>query len=139
MTVLDTNVVSEALKPSPSEAVLRWLAVQDRRTVFITAITQAEVLYGVEILPAGKRRTRLYTAIGNLFAEEFQGKILPFDEDAARLFPKIVAGRAAIGRPVSQFDAVIASICRLRSAAIATHNVADFEHCGIPIINPWED
>jgi predicted nucleic acid-binding protein len=138
MIVLDTNVLSEALRPSPSETVLRWLAAQDRGSVFTTAIAQAEVLLGVEVLPAGKRRTRLHTAVENLFAEEFRGRILPFDEDSARVFPKIVAARESIGRPISQFDAVIASVCRSRNAAIATRNVSDFEHCGVLIVNPWD-
>lgn len=138
MIVLDTNVLSEALKPSPSDVVLRWLAAQEPAAVFTTAITQAELLYGVEVLPAGKRRSRLYAAVESLFAEEFRGRILPFDYDSARLFPKIVASRDAIGRPISQFDAVIASVCRSRNASIATRNVADFDHCGLSIINPWQ-
>jgi predicted nucleic acid-binding protein len=105
--------------------------------VFLTAITLAEVLYGVETQPAGKRRKRLQVAMESLFASEFQGRILPFDEDAARLFPKIVTTREAMGRPISQFDAMIASICRSRRATVATRNVDDFEHCGVPIVNPW--
>jgi predicted nucleic acid-binding protein len=137
MMVLDTNVLSETLRPSPSDVVLRWLASQEPTSVFITTITQAEVLYGVEVLAAGKRRMRLLAAIENLFASEFQGRILSFDEDSARVFPKIVAHREAIGRPISQFDAMIASICRAQCAAVATRNVDDFEHCGVPIINPW--
>jgi predicted nucleic acid-binding protein len=91
------------------------------------------------VLPAGKRRTRLHGAIENLYASAFQGRILSFDEDAARVFPKIVANREAMGRPISQFDAMIASICRAQRAAIATRNVDDFAHCGVPIINPWNE
>lgn len=139
MIVLDTNVLSEALRPSPSETVLRWLAAQDPEAVFTTTITQAEVLYGVEALPAGKRRSRLSSAIESLFAEEFRGRILPFDEDSACVFPKIVAHREALGRPISQFDAMIASICRSRGAAVAARNVSDFEHCGVPVIDPWHE
>jgi len=115
MIVLDTNVLSEALRPSPAETVLRWLAAQDPVAVFITAITQAELLY------------------------EFPGRILPFDEDSARVSPKVVAHRDTVGRPISQFDAMIASICRSRGAAAATRNTSDFEHCGIPIIDPWNE
>ncbi len=139
MIVLDTNVLSEALRPSPAVAVLRWLAAQDPVAVFTTTITQAEVLHGVEALPAGKRRSRLSFAIENLFADEFRGRILPFDEDSARVFPKVVAHREALRRPISQFDAMIASICRSRGAAVATRNVSDFEHCGVPIIDPWNE
>jgi predicted nucleic acid-binding protein len=113
------------------------LAAQDPAAVFTTAITQAEVLYGVQILPTGKRRSRLSSAIERLFAEEFPGRILPFDEDAGRMFPKVVTHREILGRPISQFDAMIASICRSRGAAVATRNVRDFEHCGVSIIDPW--
>jgi toxin FitB len=137
MIILDTNVLSEAFKLSPSDAVLRWLADQEPLSVYITAITQAEVLCGVEMLPAGKRRAKLSTAIERVFAEEFNGRILPFDEEAARAYPKIVAGRDALGRPISQFDAMIAAIVRSRRAVLATRNTSDFVHCGVRIINPW--
>jgi len=139
MIVLDTNVLSEALKPSPSDAVLQWLAAQEPLAVFITTITQAEILYGIELLPSGKRRVRLSAAIDKLLADEFKGRILPFDEESARIFPKIVAGREALGRPISQFDAMIAAIVRSRHAAIATRNTNDFEHCNIRTINPWTE
>jgi len=138
-TLLDTNVLSEALRPSPSDVVLQWLAAQEPTSVFITTISQAEVLYGVEVLPASKRRTRLHGAIEKLFADEFQGRILPFDEESARVFAKIVSGREAIGRPISQFDAMIAAISRSRRAAVATRNIKDFDHCGVRIINPWDE
>ena len=139
MIVLDTNVLSEALKPSPSDVVLRWLAAQEPSSVVTTTITQAEVLYGIESLPPGKRRVRLSDAIEKIFAEGFQGRILPFDEEAARAFAKIVVARHAVGRPISQFDAMIAAIARSRHAALATRNTADFERCGIPIIDPWAE
>jgi predicted nucleic acid-binding protein len=137
MIVLDTNVLSEALRPSPSNIVMRWLAAQEPMEVFVTTITQAEVLYGVEVLPAGKRRNRLHGAIEKLFSDEFQGRILPFDEESARVFAKIVSSREAMGRPISQFDAMIAAISRSRHAAIATRNTNDFEHCEVRIIDPW--
>jgi hypothetical protein len=135
--VLDTNVLSEALKPLPSSIVLRWLAAQQPLSVFTTTITEAEVLYGVEALPAGKRRMRLLAAVEKMFAEEFAGRILPFDEDAARAFAGVVAARDRAGRPISQFDAMIAAIARSHRAAVATRNTADFQHCGIDVINPW--
>jgi len=135
--LLDTNVLSEVLKPAPSDAVVRWLAAQEASEVFISAITQAEMLYGVEVLPAGRRRTRLAAAIAQIFAEEFQGRVLAFDEDAARAFAKIVAGRDAVGRAISQFDAMIAAIARVRGAAVATRNVEDFRDCGVRVVDPW--
>jgi len=96
--VLDTNVLSEALKPTPAGTVLRWLAAQAPAAVFTTTITLAEVLYGIEVLPAGKRRLQLLTAVEKMFAEQFDGRILSFDEEAARLFASIAASRAAAGR-----------------------------------------
>ena len=106
MIVLDTNVLSEALRPSPSAVVLRWLAAQEPVEVFITTITQAEVLYGVQVMPVGKRRSRLPAAIRKLFSDEFEGRILPFDEASARAFAMIVGGPEAMGRPISRFDAM---------------------------------
>lgn len=139
MIVLDTNVLSEALKPLPSLIVLHWLAAQEPSAVFTTTITQAEVLYGIETLPPGKRRMRLLAAVEKMFAEEFEGRILPFDEDAARAFARIVAARDAAGRPISQFDAMIAAIASSHRAAVATRNTADFLHCGLDLINPWTE
>jgi predicted nucleic acid-binding protein len=135
--VLDTNTLSEALKPAPSEAVLRWLGAQEALEVFITTITQAEVLYGIELLSDGRRKARLSLATEKLFEEDFRGRILFFDEEAARLFAKIVIHRKAVGRPISQFDAMIAAIARSRNATVATRNTRDFEECGIRLINPW--
>ena len=97
MIVLDTNVLSEALKPAPAEGVLRWLAAQAPAAVFTTNITLAEILYGLELLPAGKRRLQLLTAVEKMFAEQFEGRILSFDEEAARLFAGIAASRSAAG------------------------------------------
>jgi hypothetical protein len=137
--VLDTNVLSEALKPLPSVTVLHWLGAQEPASVFTTTITQAEILYGIETLPPGKRRVRLLAAVEKMFAAEFAGRILPFDEDAARAFAGIVAARDSAGRPISQFDAMIAAIARSHRAAVATRNIADFQHCGINVVNPWTE
>lgn len=137
MIVLDTNVLSEEIRHSPSPKVLRWFEEQDPVSVFTTAVTQAEMLYGLESLPLGRRRSTLQQAIEKMFEEEFLGRILPFDEDAARSFAKIVAARDALGRPISQFDAMIGAIAKSRRAALATRNVADFQGCGLRIIDPW--
>jgi predicted nucleic acid-binding protein len=135
--VLDTNVLSEEIRPSPSPRVLRWFKEQEPVNIFTTAITQAEMLYGLQSLPVGRRRSALQFAIEKTFDQEFAGRILPFDEDAARSFAKIVAARDALGRPISQFDGMIAAIARSRHAALATRNVADFQDCGLRIIDPW--
>ena len=137
MIILDTNVFSEAHKPAPSHIVLSWLAEQDAAAIYITAITKAEVLYGVEKLPAGKRRLSLAEAIEQTFVEDFKGRILPFHAEAAHVFAKLYQGREAIGRPISQFDAMIAAIARCHRAVVATRNTGDFDHCGIRLVNPW--
>ena len=137
MILLDTNVLSEVLRPSPSEAVLHWLAAQRVESVYTTSITVAEVLYGIEVMAAGKRKTRLVMVIEKIFAEEFQDRILPFDVEAARAFSRIVAERESAGRPISQFDAMIAAIARAHRAPVATRNTGDFGGCGIRVINPW--
>ena len=139
MIILDTNVLSEVFRPAPSKTVLRWLAAQEPLDVFTTAITEAELLYGIEVLPGGKRRNLLHAAIEKVFAEDLSGRVLPFDEDAARAFSKIAAGREAIGRPISQSDAMIAAIAWSRRMAVATRNANDFEHCGLRIVNPWNE
>jgi predicted nucleic acid-binding protein len=135
--ILDTNAVSEVLKPVPSNIVLRWMASQEPSSVFTTAITQAEILYGIEALPSGRRRQGLSTVVEEIFVQDFQGRILPFDQEAARQYATIVASRKEAGRPIAQFDAMIAAIARAHRAAVATRNTGDFEHCGIRLINPW--
>jgi len=135
--ILDTNVLSEVMKQVPSAQVLRWLASQPALTLFTTTLTQAEILYGIELLPRGKRRTALQSAVEAMFEEDLGGRLLPFDSDAARVFPGIVAARRALGRPMSQIDAQIAAIARSRRAAVATRNTNDFEDCGVTVLNPW--
>jgi toxin FitB len=137
MIILDTNVLSEAMRPTPAREVLRWIADQPTSGLFTTSITQAEIMYGIELLPKGKRRVTLQSAVQALFEEDFAGRILPFDSDAARLFPAIAASRRTSGRPIAQWDAQIAAIALSRGATLATRNTGDFEHCGITLINPW--
>lgn len=137
MIIADTNVISEVMKPISADQVLRWMAKQPPTSLFITTVTQAEILYGVELLPRGKRRAALKLAVEALFEEDFAGRILPFDSDAARVFPQIAASRRASGRPISQRDAQIAAITRSRGAALATRNTGHFRHCGIVLLNPW--
>lgn len=137
MIVLDTNILSELLRPMPFAAVEQWLSDQSATSVFITTITKAEILYGVRILPEGKRRDALEAAVGAIFSEDFGGRILPFDEEAAERYATIASHRRQIGRPISQFDAQIAAIAACRGADLATRNVGDFEETGVTIINPW--
>jgi len=139
MIILDTNVLSEVMRPSPSARVLEWLAKESPLSVFTTAIAMAEILYGIEFLPKGRRRAALASAAAAMFEEDFAGRIVPFDSDAARFFPKITAARRASGRPITQFAAQIAAIARSRGAAIATRNTGDFEDCGVAVLNPWNE
>ena len=137
MIILDTNTLSETLKPVPSSILLRWLASQNPVSIYTTAISKAEMLDGVEVLPTGSRRQHLAQVVEEIFAEDFSGRVLPFDQESAREFAKIAASRRAAGRPISQFDAMIAAIARSHGAAVATRNIGDFEHCRIRLINPW--
>jgi toxin FitB len=139
MIILDTNVLSEVMRPTPSSRVLRWVGQYPALRLFTTAITQAEILYGLELLPKGKRRSALQSAAEAMFAEEFAGRILPFDKDAALAFPQIACARRAAGRPVTQFDTQIAAIALARGAAVATRNTDDFDGCGIAVLDPWAD
>ena len=138
MIILDTNVVSELLRPRSSPAVEAWLAAQDGGTVFFTAIGEAELRLGVAILPAGRRRTSLAEAIAAMLEEDFRGRVLPFDTAAAQAYAAIAATRRAAGRPISQFDCQIAAIARIRQAVLATRNTVDYEDCEIEVINPWQ-
>ena len=104
---------------------------------FVTTITVAEILFGIELLPRGKRRDQMLTQAEATFAEDFAGRVLPFDEEAARAFPEICLRRRAQGRPIADLDAQIAAIARSRDAILATRNTADFEGCGIRLVNPW--
>ena len=137
MIILDTNVLSELLRPAPAGQVERWLAAQDGAKVYFTTVGEAELRLGVAILPAGKRRATLTTAIEGLLDEDFRDRILPFDRPAARAYATIAAERRAAGRPISQFDCQIAAIARAREATVVTRNTSDYEGCGIELIDPW--
>jgi predicted nucleic acid-binding protein len=138
MIILDTNVLSELMKPRKSEIVRNWAAQQSLMNLFTTTITQAEILYGIALLHAGKRRDDLSQAAQLMFLEDFAGRVLPFDQAAAVAFANIASQRRQNGIPISQADAQIAAICYTHAATIATRNVSDFEGCSISIINPWE-
>ena len=137
MIILDTNVVSEPTRPVPSRVVTRWLARQGYLELHTTAITEAEILLGLELMPKGRRSLEAEKAALRMFRVILGGRVLPFDSAAAHAYAVITAERQRLGRPIDQPDAQIASIARSRGAAVATRNVADFEHCGIQVIDPW--
>ena len=137
MILLDTNVVSELMRPAPAEAVLAWFAAQDAADLYLSAIGKAELRRGAAMLPAGKRQKQLQATIDAMIAEDFAGRILPFDSAAAQAFVLVFLERRAAGRPISFADGQIAATARAQGAAIATRNTADFAGCGIAVIDPW--
>jgi hypothetical protein len=139
MIVLDTNVISEAMSSSPNPTVTRWLSDHPSSLLFTTTISLAEILYGIELLPHGKRRSGLLLVTENMFPKLFAERVLPFDEAAARVFAPIAVHRRSTGRPITLFDAQIAAIAKANGAALATRNTADFEQCGVGVVNPWVD
>jgi len=135
--ILDTNVLSELMRPKPSPRVVAWVAKQSGTELFTTAITETEIFYGIELLAKGKRREELLEAAEAMFAEDLAGRIFSFESDAARDFSRIAAQRRALGRPISHADAQIAAIAQVRRAKLATRNVADFRDCGLDVVDPW--
>jgi toxin FitB len=136
MIIVDTNVLSEEMRPVPAALVHAWFRRQSATDLFTTAVCQAEVLVGVAMLPDGRRKRQLKTAALSVL-DLFAGRILPFDSAAAAAYAEIVAGRQQIGRPINDFDAQIAAIARSRGMALATRNGPDFEGIGLRVIDPW--
>ena len=132
MIVLDTNVLSELMRSEPAEAVFAWVSSQPRATLYTTSVNKAEILYGIAVLP--ERRA----AAGAMFADDFEGRVLPFDEAAAVHYAEIVAARRREGRPIEAFDAQIAATARVAGAGLATRDTGDFAGCGLTLVNPWE-
>lgn len=137
MILLDTNVISELMRGAPSPAVEYWIGRQPTASLFLSAITEAELRYGLALLPDGHRRKKLVAQAEAMLAEDFAGRIVPFDSPAAAAYARIAARRRHAGRPITQADAQIAATAVSRGAALATRNVADFVECGIDLIDPW--
>lgn len=135
--VLDTNVLSELLRAQPDAAVHAWVAALPVEHLFVSVVTQAEMELGARLLPVGQRRRALEAALRAMFEQDFAGRVLPFDGVAATHYVDVVAHRRAIGRPVTQFDAQIAATALAHGCALATRNRADFEDCGLELIDPW--
>jgi predicted nucleic acid-binding protein len=136
--LLDTNVLSELIRREPDEGVTRWLDSLDAATVATTAITAAELLYGVARLPTGRRKKQLSDAIHGLIEEDLDGRVEPFDATAATHYAALLSDRETAGRPISVADAQIAAICRKLSATLATRNTSDFKDTGIELLDPWQ-
>lgn len=136
MIVLDTNVVAELMRPSPSPLVITWLRSRRAATLYTTAVTLAEVRYGIERLPDGRRKQQLRRAADNVFAA-FPDQVLAFDAAAAVAYADVVARRERTGSPIGGFDAQIAAVCRVHDAPLATRNVKDFHGIGVDTVDPW--
>ena len=136
MIVLDTNVISELMKPAPSTVVRAWVSSQSSMSLFTTAVNVAEILYGIERLPQGRRKRQLRELVGDVFSA-FDDKVPAFDHEAARAYASLVDRRSRLGRPVEGFDAQIAAICAVHGATLATRNLKDFVDTGIPAVDPW--
>lgn len=137
MIVLDTNVLSELTRPRPAHAVLDWLASTDRQTLCTTSLTVAELVFGVARLPAGRRRGLLRDAVLGLLEDVCGGRVLPFDGTAAIGYAQIRARREARGLAGGDVDLMIAAIAASAGAQVATRDVADFEHSGVAVVDPW--
>jgi predicted nucleic acid-binding protein len=136
--VLDTNVLSELTRTVPSVTVMAWARAQHPETIFTTTICEAEMLYGIAIMPDGHNRTALARAVEAMLGTVLAGRVLPFDRSAAVQYADWAADRRRAGKAVGMADLQIAAIARARGAtAIATRNLKDFVDCGIPLIDPW--
>lgn len=138
MMLLDTNVLSEFMRPQPAPQVVAWLDAQNPANMYTSAISRAEIELGLALMPPGQRQAGLAQAAQAMFDTELQGRCLPFDEAAASHYAQTVATRTRLGRPISTEDAQIAAIALAHGLTLATRNMADFEHIhGLTVVNPW--
>jgi predicted nucleic acid-binding protein len=137
MIVLDTNVVSEAMKPEPHPAVRAWLNDQAAETLYLSSVTLAELLFGIAALPAGQRKDMLAQALDGLL-ELFRDRVLPFDTDAARRYAELAVTAKQDGRGFPTPDGYIAAIAASRDFIVASRDTAPYEAAGVSVINPWE-
>jgi predicted nucleic acid-binding protein len=138
MFLLDTNVLSAMMRAQPATPVAAWISGQPIEALFTATPCQAEILAGIAILPEGRRRADLAAAAFAMFADDFDGRILPFDSDAARAYADLFAARRRAGRPAATLDLMIAAIARARGASVVTRNVVDFAGCDVTVIDPWQ-
>lgn len=137
MILLDTNVLSELMRPAPDPSVAAWVASHPATALATSTVTQSEILHGIARLPAGRRREALQRTAAAMFEEEFGDRVLPFDAAAAPHYAILRSTRERAGRPMSAFDAQIAAIARANRATLATRDLAGFADCGVPLVDPW--
>jgi predicted nucleic acid-binding protein len=137
--ILDTNVVSELMRSQPEQAVMDWFGRRNNDLFYVSAITQAEIMLGISLLPAGKRRDALATAAEGMFSQDFAGRCLPFDATGAAIYATIISGRRRAGQSISTEDALIAATALTHDYPLATRNTKDFlDINGLTLYNPWQ-
>ena len=137
MILLDTNVISEVMRPTPHPRVIGWLNATDAGELHVSTISIAEIIFGLELLPPGQRRQGLEERFQAFLSAAFSHRLLPFDEAAARHYGPIMAKRRRGGLPMAAPDGQIAAIARSKSMNLATRNTRDFRSCGVPLLDPW--
>jgi predicted nucleic acid-binding protein len=139
MLMLDTNILSEIMRSEPERKVVEWIVSQPSDELFTAAVCQAEILSGLAVMPSGRRRFDLEEAARAMFVDDFDGRVLPFDTEAAVAYAEVFAARRKAGRPSGTVDLMLAAIARVRGASVVTRNVVDFEGLGVAIVNPWDE
>lgn len=138
MIILDTNLISEPLRPDPEPRVVAWIDAQPPETLYLTAISAAELRAGVALLPAGKRRSILQDSLEQTILPLFTGRVLPFDLDCTSAYARLLAKTRKTGQAIATADAFIAAIAQTHGFAIATRDVAPFQNAGLTVVNPWD-
>lgn len=137
MILLDTNVVSELMRPTPAPEVLQWIAAQPLEQLYIASLTVAEIRRGLALLPAGARRRKLEVAFDHFLEQGFSRRVLPFSQSTAAVYAPIYAQRMQAGLGIGELDLLLAAIAAEHGAWVATRNISDFDQTGVKIINPW--
>ena len=138
MIILDTNVLSELMRPAPSPQVLAWLDAQTPDTLWLTSVSVAELLFGIARLPDGARKQAFAQAALGMLEEDFANRVLSFDLEAASICANLAAASERAGRPMGLADGQIAAICLAHNAILATRNMRDFAQLGLQLVNPWD-
>ncbi len=138
MILIDTNVISEIMRPAPDGVVVEWFNNQDSGALYVSSVTIGEIEYGLRILPDGRKRDALRERFAGFMAHAFATRVVPYDETAARVYGDLMGTRREMGRPLNVPDGQIAAIARTRGYALATRNIKDFRHCGTELIDPFK-
>jgi pilT protein domain protein len=137
MILVDTNVISETLRQQPDPAVVRWMDAQSIETLYLSAVTVAELRYGIAVLPEGRRRQVLHSGLEQSVLPLFEGRILPFDGTVAESYAELMAAARRRGRGVSAADGYIAATAHAAGLMVATRDTSPFEAVGLAVVNPW--